>query len=205
MALLDRVQGILLKPKQSWPAIAAQPETSANILTGYVMPLAAIASICSVIGLAVFGGGFGAIHLTYGVPFLIITLITSFISGVATVYILAQVIDALAPSFGSVKNPVQAMKAAGYSHTPVFIGTILALYPLLGVIGAIVGFGYSVYQLFLGLRTTMGTPHDKAVGYTAVAIIIAIVLTLIIAFLLNLIAQPFAPKIVLPSTFSSSP
>jgi hypothetical protein len=42
MALIERVQSILLKPKQTWPLIAAEGGDTASIFTGYVMILAAI-------------------------------------------------------------------------------------------------------------------------------------------------------------------
>ena len=60
MALIDRVQSILLKPKQTWPVIAAEGGDVASIYTGYVMILAAIPAVAGFIGLTLVGiGGLG--------------------------------------------------------------------------------------------------------------------------------------------------
>ena len=42
MALIQRVQDILLKPRQTWPTIAQEPASVASIYNGYLIYLAAI-------------------------------------------------------------------------------------------------------------------------------------------------------------------
>ena len=69
MALIDRVQSILLKPKQTWPAIATEGGNVASIYTGYVMILAAIPAVAGFIGLTLVGvGGMGGV--SYRLPIL---------------------------------------------------------------------------------------------------------------------------------------
>ena len=53
MNLIQRVQDILLKPKQTWPVIAQESADTASIYTGYVVILAAIPAIAGFIGLLV--------------------------------------------------------------------------------------------------------------------------------------------------------
>ena len=53
--LVERIQGILLKPAETWDIIAAEPATVQSIFTGYVMPLAAIGPICGAIGSSLVG------------------------------------------------------------------------------------------------------------------------------------------------------
>src|SRR5690606_36352188 len=50
----------------------------------------------------------------------------------------------------------------------------------------LVGGIYSIYLLYLGLPHTMKCPPEKAVGYTAVSVIVAILLTWIMALVLGL-------------------
>lgn len=60
MSLIDRVQAILLKPRLTWPTIAAERADIASIHTNYVMILAAIPAVAGFIGLTLIGiGGFG--------------------------------------------------------------------------------------------------------------------------------------------------
>ena len=59
-SLVDRAKAIILKPKEEWPIIAAEPMTQGQIFKGWVLPLAAIGPVASLIGGQVFGyGGFG--------------------------------------------------------------------------------------------------------------------------------------------------
>ena len=60
MSLIQRVQDILLKPKETWPIVAGEGGDTASIYTNYLIYLAAIPAIASFIGLSLIGaGGFG--------------------------------------------------------------------------------------------------------------------------------------------------
>jgi hypothetical protein len=94
------------------------------------------------------------------------------------VFVLALIIDALAPSFGGTQNQVQALKVSAYSSTASWVAGIFGLVPALGILG-ILGL-YSLYLLYLGLPVLMKAPAEKAMGYTVVVIIAAIVLFLVV-------------------------
>ena len=110
MNLVDRVKNIIMTPKTEWPVIAAEDANPTAILTGYVVPLAAVPAIATVIGTGLIGGPFGA-SLTYGIG----SGVVSFIVGVAGVYLTALVMDYLAPNFGSQKNFGRALQTVAYS------------------------------------------------------------------------------------------
>ena len=55
MALIERVKSILVKPKETWPVIAAEGGDVASLYTGYVMILAAIPAVAGFIGLSLVG------------------------------------------------------------------------------------------------------------------------------------------------------
>jgi hypothetical protein len=103
---------------------------------------------------------------------------------VVGVFILALIIDALAPTFQGTKNNVQATKVAAYSMTAGWVAGIAAIIPSLGLVGIIslIGGLYSLYLLYLGLPRLMKAPAEKAVPYTVSVIVAAIVLYLIIGF-----------------------
>jgi hypothetical protein len=98
---------------------------------------------------------------------------------VVGVFVLSIVINALAPTFGAEKNSTQALKVAVYSYTPAWIAAALNIVPVLGIL-AIFGAFYGMYLLYLGLPRLMKCPEDKAIPYTAVVIICAIVLSFVI-------------------------
>jgi Yip1-like protein len=95
------------------------------------------------------------------------------------VFILSLIINALALNFGGQKDSMLALKVAVYSYTPAWVAAALNIVPLLGVL-AILGGLYGLYLLYLGLPRLMKCPEDKAIGYTAVIVVCAIVLSVAI-------------------------
>ena len=85
------------------------------------------------------------------------------------------IIDGLAPSFGSTKDPLKAMKVAAYYPTAGWVAGLLLLIPGVGVLAALIGGIYSLYLLYIGLPMLMRTPADKQVAYFVVTLIVAII------------------------------
>lgn len=177
--LVARVKGIIMQPKSEWGVIDGESTTIGRLYTGYIIPLAAIPPIASIIGLSIIGISLPVVG-TYRVPFgsALTSAITQYILGLAGVYVLALIIDALAPTFAGEKNQIQALKVAAYSSTASWLAGIFALIPGLRILG-ILGL-YSLYLLFLGLPALMKAPTEKAMAYTVVVIICAIVIFVII-------------------------
>jgi hypothetical protein len=181
MNLVERVKHMLLTPRAEWEVIDTEPATVGALYTGYVIPLAAIGPVARIIGSAVFGIRFGG--SVYRVPLgsAITNAVVIYVLSLVSVYLLALIIDALAPTFGGTRNQIQALKVAVYSSTAVWLSGIVALVPGLAVLG-ILGF-YSIYLLYLGLPVLMKAPVEKAGAYTAVSIVAAIVLFAVVRML----------------------
>ena len=111
MALADRVKNILLEPKAEWPKIAEEAATVQSIYIGYVMILAAIGPVAMV-----DQHGRARRHRGHQLRL-----------GLVITYLLAMIVDALAPSFGGEKNFVPSLKLTGYSYTAAWIAGIFHL------------------------------------------------------------------------------
>src|SRR5215213_6487148 len=175
MNLVARVKGILTNPKQEWAAIDAEPLNLSEVLVGYVLPLAAIGPIASLIGLSTMG--YGMFRPSIGS--LIGMTIVSYIATICGVFVVAWVINALAPTFGATASMPQAIKVAVYSSTAAWVAGIFGIIPMLSILVAI-GALYSLYLFFVGLPMLMKPPADKAMTYTIVVIVATIVLSIII-------------------------
>jgi hypothetical protein len=175
MALMNRVKAILLTPKTEWPVIDGESTSVGALYMGYIMPLAAIGPICSIVGWTVFGMSM-PFMASYRVPigFAVRNAAFQYVGALVGTFVLALIIDALAPTFGGTKNQIQALKVAAYSATAAWVVGVFGLIPSLGFLG-ILGL-YSLYLLFLGLPILMKAAADKAMGYTLVVIVVAIVL-----------------------------
>ena len=170
--LVVRVRSILVEPRSEWGVIDAEPATVGSIYR-YVLIVAAIPAICQAIKFSMVG----VFRIT---PMLAMQFaITSYIGSLIAVYVLALIINALAPTFGGQKGQIPALKVAAYSATAAWVSGIFVLIPLLGIL-ALVGALYSLYLLYLGLPVLMKTPPDRSVAYTVVTVIAAIVVFMVI-------------------------
>jgi hypothetical protein len=179
MDLTTRAKNILVTPNTEWPVIEQEQTSTGHLLTGYVMPLAAIGAIAGFIGGSIVGTTIPFVG-TYRAPILagLTSAVFVFVMAIVGVLILAFIINALAPTFGGQKNSMQALKVAVYSYTPAWIAGVLNILPALGILGVLAGL-YGIYLLYLGLPYLMKAPQDKAAGYTAVVVVCAIVLSIV--------------------------
>ena len=186
--LIDRVQKILLAPKAEWPVIAAEPATTTGIFTGYILLLAAIGPIASFVRATLIGYSIPFAG-TFRVSFMdgLIGAILGYALALGAVWLFALIVNALAPTFGAQKDPVQSLKAVAYAMTAAWIAGIANLIPWLGMVIIIAGAAYSVYLLYLGLMATMKAPQDKAVGYTAVSCVIAVAIYWVVSIIVGLV------------------
>ena len=180
MGLMDRVRNIILTPTTEWPVIAAETPTKGSLITGYVIPLAAIGAIAGFIGGSLVGHSVPFVG-TYRVPIASGLATALFVVGMAvvSVFLLSLIINALAPKFGGEQNSAQAFKVAVYSFTPAWVAGVLQIIPALGILGIFAAL-YALYVLYLGLPRLMKAPQDKAGAYTAVVAVCAIAIMFVI-------------------------
>jgi Yip1 domain len=188
--IVTRAKSILLTPRSEWPVIAAEPETVGGLYSGYIIILAAIPAIVRFLSYSLLG---------VSVPFLgsyrvgimagLTTAIVSYVLSLVGIYVLALIVDALAPSFGGEKNQIQALKVVAYSYTASWIASIIGIIPGLGLIAALAGAIYGIYLLNMGLPFVMKCPPDKTVGYTAVTILVAIVVGFVLGLAVNSVGR----------------
>jgi len=183
--IVARAKSILLSPKTEWPVIAAESDTVAGIYTGYILIMAAIPAVIGFLRLSVVGTSIPFLGLyRTSMSLALSNAVTSYVLSLVGIYIVMLVVNALAPSFSAEKNQVQALKAVAYAYTAGWVASIVGLVPGLGIIATLAGLVYGIYLLRLGLPATMKCPDDKAIGYTAATIVIAIVVYIVIGLVI---------------------
>ena len=179
MDLVQRASNIVLKPNTEWGVVENEPATAGGLMTGYAMPLAAIGAVAGFIGGALIGTTLPFVgHYRTPVVTALVGAVVTFGMALVGVFLLSIIIDALAPTFGGQKNQTQALKVAVYSYTPAWLAGVLQIVPLLGILGIFAAF-YGMYLLYLGLPRLMKSPQDKALPYTIVVIVCAVVVSVI--------------------------
>lgn len=195
--LVERVKRLLLEPKAEWARIDEEPATVGSIYRNWVLILAAVSVVCGAIGLLLFG--FNVLGYSYrpGLGEAVSIAIINYVATILSVFVTSLIIDALAPTFGGTKNRVQATKVAAYAMTASWVAGIAGLFPPIAWIFGLVGAVYSVYLLYLGLPRLMKAPAEKAVGYTAAVVVVAIVLALLAGLAAEAI-MPFGGNRIAP-------
>lgn len=183
VGLIGRAKSITVDPERTWPPIAAERTTPGNILARYALPLIAIGPLASFIGSQLFGV---SIFFEVYQPGLLDGLILAAISvliGLAGLIVLALWTDWLAPRFDGYPSRTQAFKLAAYSMTPGWIAGVLGIIPSLGILASLAAI-YGIYLFYKGASPVMKVPGGRTAGFTAVAVIGAIVLNWLAASLI---------------------
>jgi hypothetical protein len=160
MALLDRLQGILLRPRAEWPKIAAEPETVQGLYTGWIAILAAIGPVAILAGM-----GFG-----------LRVALLSYVNSLVAVAVIALIVDVLAPNFGGRRDYVAALKLVAYSAAAGWVAQVAWVLPMLGMLAALAGAIYGFYLFLLGAPVLDKCAPERAVAFTIVVLLCAIVL-----------------------------
>jgi hypothetical protein len=176
--LIERAKNILLQPKAEWPKIEAEPATVGSIYSNYVVYIAAIPVLATLIGSLVFGYGIAGVTFRPSLGAALTSAVLQYALQLGAVYVFALIIDWLAPRFGGESNRVNAFKLAAYSATASWLAGAFALVPALAFL-SILGL-YSIYLLYTGAPVLMRIAGDRAFTYTAAVIVAGILLSLVV-------------------------
>jgi hypothetical protein len=169
MNLVERVKGIILSPKTEWPVIAGESGDTSYLFRNYVAYLAAIPAVCGFIGSLVIGASIiGAL----------IGAVIKYLLAFVGVYIVAWIVNLLAPTFASQKDFPSALKVTVYSYTASWLAGVFLIIPALSFL-TILGL-YGLYLLYLGLPPLMKTPPEKSILYTITIVVCAIVVAIVL-------------------------
>ncbi len=178
MNLVDRAKNIIMTPKTEWQVIAGEEPNVQQIITGYVVPLALIPAVASIIGWGIVGRGFTSFN------FGIANGLVAFGVAILSVYLASLVIDTLAPNFGSQRSLGRATQLVAYSSTPGWVAGVLNVFPVMGWLAVLASL-YGIYVMYLGLPHVMKTPQDKTVAYLIVSILVIVVVYALIGGVLG--------------------
>lgn len=176
MNLVDRLKGMLVAPRSEWIKVAAETASPQTLYTGWIMILGAIGPVVLLLTLG---------SIQFALAQYIMTLIITFV--------MALIVDMLAPSFGGSKDFVASLKLVAYSYTAAWLGGIFLL---LGALGALLGLAatiYAFYTFFLGAPVLHKSSAEKALPFTLVIVLCGIVLAVLTGFVLGgMAATPHA-------------
>ncbi|MBP1748878.1 MAG: hypothetical protein H6Q52_1417 [Deltaproteobacteria bacterium] len=186
MNLVERAKSIMFKPSETWMVVKNEQTTIKELFVSYAAILAIIPAAAAFIGMSLIGTSMLGMH--FRIPFVagLVHAVLSYVLSLVGVYVVAFIIDALAPSFNSRKDMLLAAKLAVFAFTPAWVGGIFMIIPMLGILTVLASL-YGLYILYVGLPILMDTPKEKTLGYFVVVIIVSIVVSIIINVLARLV------------------
>jgi Yip1 domain len=165
MDIVDRVKRILVEPRAEWVKIAAESPSVQSLYTNWIMILAAIGPLALLLSAH-------SVQLA----------IAQYVRSLITTFVLALVVDTLAPSFGGRKDFVASLKLTAYSSTAAWLAGVFYLFGVLGSLVSLVAAIYALYTFFVGAPVLDKSSPDKAIPFTLVVVLCAIVLFFLARF-----------------------
>lgn len=176
--IVDRVKMMIQQPMKEWELIDREQYTVKDLFTEYALILAAIPAVAGFIGSSIVGLGGYLSSYRIPIPAGIAHMVLDYLFSLASVYIVALVIDGFAPTFGAQKNFLQALKLAVFSSTAVWLAGIFSLLPAMTILG-LLGL-YGLYLLYLGLPLLMNVHKDQALPYFVVVSVVSLVVNVVL-------------------------
>ncbi len=187
MAILEHTLGILIHPDKEWKQIRNERHSFLQVFVSHVPFLALIPAVSAYIGVTQVGWSFGdgsVTRLTTGSA-LSLCAITYF-ALIIGVYVLGEFINWMSHTYGvrdsSEQRHYEGTALAVYVSTPVFLASIIHLYPDIYLNAAILGIAgaYAIYLIYEGIPILMNIQKERAFMYATSVVTIALVLAVIV-------------------------
>ncbi|AEK58012.1 YIP1 family protein [Acidithiobacillus caldus] len=187
-SIFQRIQLMFTNPRELWAQIAGEATSINSLYLGWVVWLAAVPAVAGLLGSLWWVGRMSGMlkpYMLMGTGILVTSAILSYVTGIALVVLLSWIIKALSPSFQCSADLVQATKTVAYAIAPIWIAGVLLIIPPLGAIAILLAAIYAVYLLYLALPQTLQCPADKSIAFTAVIVVIALVINFILRMIVG--------------------
>jgi len=169
---LRRIVYIIFRPKAEWDRIASETTSVDALLRHYILPLAMLAPIATVIGMKVFDRTWDPAH-GYMVPGdqIFAAGAATYFAIIASIFALAGIFVLIAPMFGTARDYLAALKVATYGAIPVLLAGATLLLPAMVVVG-MAGLCHTFYLFWLGVRRVLGVPAGGGAEFVGISMVL---------------------------------
>lgn len=172
---LRRIKNLFVHPGDEWLTIKEENRTCRNLLLGYVAVLTAIPPVSAVLERVIINREAVSNAVHSPLRYVLAANAVWYFVILANMIITAAVINALVMPRDSGWMSARGLQLAGYSYTPLFLVGILIIIPRLAwlLYPAVL---YSLYLLYLGIRTMTGVEKGKAAWRALASFLVAAVI-----------------------------
>lgn len=185
--MLRRIVGVTFRPKAEWDVIAEEETSIDALLRNYILPLALLAPIATMIGMKTFDRAWDPVH-GYLVPEgrILAVGVATFFAIVGSIFALAAIFALIAPMYGSARNYLAALKVATYGAIPVLLAGATLLLPVMVMVGT-AGLCHTLVLYWLGARRVLQVPTESGAEFVAIAMVLLAVLSALVGAAANVI------------------
>lgn len=172
MPTLRRIVYLIFRPTAEWDLIAEEKTTVDLLLRSYILPLALLAPIATIIGMETFDRDWDPVH-GYLVPAdrIFATGATTYFSIVGSILVLAAIFALIAPMFGGTRNYLAALKVATYGSIPVMLAGAALLLPVMAIVG-LAGLCHTLFLFWTGVRRVLNVPRGAQAEFVAISVML---------------------------------
>ena len=181
MDIVARAKGLLMDPQKEWRVIAEEPADVAGLFKNYVVILSALPAVAGLLGALIMGMG------RISIVSLLVSAVLGYILALVGIFVLAKIIEMLAPRFGGPPDSIAALKLAAYAPTASWVGGIALIIPWIGWIPALLGGLYSLYLFYIGTPTVIRIPPSRVMPFAISVVVVAILVNILIGVVIGII------------------
>ena len=169
-SVLRRILSLVLVPNQAWDEIAREPASVDVLIRRYIVPLALLAPLATVIGMKTFDASWSPAH-GYLVPPEAIWAAgaATLFASIASIFLLAGIFVLIAPMYGSSRDYPSALKVATYGAVPVLVAGALLFLPVMVMI-SVVALCHTLYLYWIGVRRVLDVPEDARTEFIGISL-----------------------------------
>ena len=172
MQTLRRIVYLIFRPKAEWDLIAEEKTTVQAMLRSYILPLALLAPIATVIGMKTFDREWDSMHgYLVRSEHILAAGAATFVAIVGSIFALAAIFALVAPMFGGARDYRAALKVATYGAIPTMLAGATLVLPVMALIG-LLGSCHTLFLLWLGGQRVLNVPPDEGAEFVAISLVL---------------------------------
>ena len=169
--VVRRVLTLILTPSQAWDEIASEPPSVDLLIRRYIVPLALLAPIATVIGMKTFDASWDPAHGYLVPPDRIWAAgATTLFATIVSIFGLAAIFVLIAPMYGSSRHYPSALKVATYGAVPVLVAGATLVLPVMAMV-SVVALCHTTFNYWIGVRRVLAVPEEARTEFVGISLV----------------------------------
>ncbi len=167
--MFARIKGILLSPSREFDAIAAHPSSINELVLRYLIPLALLTPLATIVGMNQFDLAWDGGHGYRVAKFRIFNIgVMNFAFEIVTVMLIGFIFFMLMTANRPRRNFLQAMNVAVYGSIPLMLSGILLFIPI-NIVISMAAMIHSFILFWIGVQKVMLIDEQNASVFVALS------------------------------------